>query len=128
MAQDRRTKAFKRDREDRMKHPVGELMEAEEAIIEPTDKDVVPDSCIWCAFPIGGTKAICPHCKNCQACGMHQPQGVLDMCYLCGNKVPEKKIQEVIPIFKRMPGHRGLKRRSRPDVKFRSTRGRKPQA
>lgn len=128
MSQDRRTKEFKRNRAERMKHPVGELIDGEDAIIEPTDKDVIPDRCIWCDFPLGGTKAICPHCKNCQSCGMHQPQGGLDMCYLCGNRVPESKVQDVIPEFKRIRGKRGLQKHTRDDLNFRHIRPPKNKA
>lgn len=55
--------------------------------------------CVWCGYQTDQYFINCPHCNNCQYCGM------VDMrdpyrCYLCGNYLPEDErthVKKILP-------------------------------
>lgn len=126
MPQDRRTRKFKRDRQERLDDPtpLGVPITPEDQIPEAQDHIVTPENCIWCGFPLHKKKAICPNCKNCQSCGLLQSAGGMEQCYLCGNRVPEKRVPEAIPNFQRIRGQKGFHKNRRENARKWSGKGR----
>ena len=124
MPQDRRTRKFKQDREDRLKNREARVQFTDDQIIEDPQPHVEnPSRCIWCDFGLDGKRAVCPQCYNCQSCRMLQPVGGFDRCLLCGNHVPEKKVQTEVPTFKRIRGQRGFVKRMTPGPGHRRGKG-----
>lgn len=128
MPQDRRTKKFKQDREDRILNRKLDVQFTEDQIIQaPRIHQELPDNCIWCGFILDGLKAVCPVCHNCQSCGMLNAAGGLEFCYLCGNKVPDSKVPETVPEFVVTPPGQPMRKHKRESPGFRlRNRGKRP--
>jgi hypothetical protein len=114
MPQDRRTKKFKEDRKHRLLNREARQPFGDDQIIEkPRIHQETPDRCIWCDYPLHGIHAVCIQCHNCQSCGLLNRAGGTSFCYLCGNRVPEKKVPKEVPVFRRIRGQRGFQKQKR---------------
>lgn len=80
-----------------LEHPRGFIIGPRDIMPEKTAVPVTPDKCGICDRRINGL-AICPACRNCQACGLYSPNKDWNLCHLCGNRSqkPMQKREHII--------------------------------
>lgn len=86
--------SVKRDRPDARERRRRRLLVHADAhplnVIPELDRDRVflTLECLWCDNVLADPHAVCPHCRNCQWCGLVSDR--LDVCRMCGNHEPEQ--------------------------------------
>lgn len=64
---------------------------------ENSPKVCAVKKCVWCGYATDQYFITCPHCLNCQYCGLMDNVDPYQ-CFLCGNYLPESERTELVKI------------------------------